>query len=200
MRSFVRGCGLVVLGALLLLASASLLAPARTAKVSGSSWVSYTVTFVPFSSSSSVIGSPSLGASFVDRVLSSYHSPAVGLGQALYADSMQFQIDDAYALAFFLHESSFGTTGIARFTHSVGNIRCSGYPTCFQGFRSYSSWQAGAWDWFRLIKQEYLPHGLSTVQAIVPVYAPSSDGNDVNAYIAAVLHAVATWRAGRVWV
>ncbi len=104
------------------------------------------------------------------------------------------------ALAFFLHESSFGTTGVARVTRSLGNIICSGYPTCFQGFRSYASWQVGAWDWFRLIKYEYLPRGLSTVQAIVPVYAPASDHNDVPAYIAAVVQAVATWRAGRVSV
>src|SRR5947209_7224458 len=48
--------------------------------------------------SDSVIGSPSLSAAFVDRVLSSYQSPAVGLGAALYADSQTFHIDDAYAL------------------------------------------------------------------------------------------------------
>ena len=150
--------------------------------------------------SGSVIGSPSLSASFVDQVLTAYHSPAVGLGAALYADSQQFHIDDAYALAFFLHESAFGTTGVARYTRSLGNIICSGYATCFDGFRQYTSWQAGAWDWFRLIKYEYLPRGLTTVQAIVPVYAPSSDGNDVAAYVAAVLSAVSTWRAGRLWV
>ncbi len=150
--------------------------------------------------SGSVIGSPSLSASFIDRVLSAYQSPAVGLGAALYADSVQFHLDDAYALAFFLHESSFGTTGVARYTRSLGNLICSGYATCYDGFRSYPSWQVGAWDWFRLIRYEYLPRGLTTVQTIVPVYAPASDGNTPSAYIAAVLHAVATWRAGRLWV
>ena len=142
----------------------------------------------------------SLSAVFIDRVLATYGSPAVGLGRALYTDSRQFHIDDAYALAFFLHESSFGTAGVARFTRSLGNIRCSGNATCLEGYRSYASWQVGAWDWFRLLKQEYLPRGLSTVQAIVPVYAPASDHNDVRVYIAAVLHAVGVWRAGRVWV
>ncbi len=110
--------------------------------------------------------------------LATYGSPAVGLGRALVADSQHFHIDDVYALAFFLHEIAFGTTGVARFTRSLGNIICSGYPTCFQGFRSYASWQVGAWDWFRLLTSEYLPRGLSTVQAIVPVYAPASDGNN----------------------
>ena len=88
----------------------------------------------------------------------------------------------------------------AQFTRSIGNIRCSGYATCLQGFRSYASWQVGAWDWFRLLKDEYFPRGLVTVQTIVPVYAPASDHNDVGAYIAAVLHAVQVWRAGHVRV
>ena len=200
MRSLVRWCGLVVLAVLLLAASLSLFAPSRSPVFGGSPWSSHAVTVVPFSSSSSVIGSPSLSAAFVDRVLATYGSPAVGLGRALYADSKQFQIDDAYALAFFLHESVFGTMGVARFTRSIGNIRCSGYATCLEGFRSYASWQVGAWDWFRLLKDEYLPRGLTTVQSIVPVYAPASDHNNVVAYIAAVLHAVQAWHAGRVWV
>lgn len=202
MRSFVRGCGLLALAVLVLLALSSLFAPSRTPAFGGSPLSSHQMTVVPFPSpvSSSVIGGPSLSASFIDRVLAAYHSPAVGLGRALVADSQRFHIDDVYALAFFLHESSFGTAGVARYTRSLGNIICSGYPTCFEGFRSYASWQAGAWDWFRLLTYEYLPRGLTTVQAIVPVYAPASDGNNPASYIAAVLQARATWRAGRVEV
>jgi hypothetical protein len=201
MRAFVRWCGLLALGALLLLSLTSLYGPSHTPTFGGSPLSSHSMTVVVFSSSSSsVIGGPSLSASFIDRVLARYGSPAVGLGRALVADSEQFHIDDAFALAFFLHESTFGTTGVARFTRSLGNIICSGYPTCFQGFRSYASWQVGALDWFRLIKFEYLPRGLTTVQAIVPMYAPVSDHNDVSGYIAAVVQAVATWRAGRLWV
>jgi hypothetical protein len=202
MRAFVRGCGLLALGVLLLLSLASLYAPSRSPVFGGSPFSSHpmTVMVFPSSSASSVIGGPSLSAAFVDRVLATYGSPAVGLGRALVADSLRFHIDDVYALAFFLHESSFGTAGVARVTRSLGNIICSGYGTCFQGFRLYSSWQVGAWDWFRLLASEYLPRGLSTVQTIVPVYAPSSDGNNPDSYIVAVLHAVATWRAGRVEV
>jgi hypothetical protein len=200
MRAFVRRCGLLALAVLLLLALASLFAPSRTPAFGGSPLSSHHMTVVVFPSASSVIGGPSLSAVFIDRVLTSYGSPAVGLGRALVADSLRFHIDDVYALAFFLHESSFGITGVARFTRSLGNIICSGYPTCIQGFRSYASWQVGAWDWFRLLASEYLPRGLSTVQAIVPVYAPASDGNNPDSYIAAVLQAVATWHAGRVRV
>jgi len=200
LRSFVRGCGLLALAVLLGLSLASLFAPSRTPAFGGSPLSSHAMTVIVFPASSSVIGGPSLSAAFIDRVLATYGSPAVGLGRALVADSQRFHIDDVYALAFFLHESSFGTAGVARVTRSLGNIICSGYPTCFQGFRSYSSWQVGAWDWFRLLASEYLPRGLSTVQAIVPVYAPASDGNNPDSYIAAVLQAVSTWHAGRVWV
>jgi hypothetical protein len=202
MRSFVRWCGLLLLGGLLLLLLSSLYGPSRTPAFGGSPLSSHSMTVVAFSSSSasSVIGGPSLSAAFIDRVLARYGSPAVGLGRALVADSQYFQIDDAYALAFFLHESTFGTSGVARVTRSLGNIICSGYAACFQGFRLYPSWQVGALDWFRLIRYEYLPRGLTTVQAIVPVYAPALAGNNPAEYIVAVVQAVATWRAGRVVV
>src|SRR5438105_3907402 len=58
---------------------------------------------------SRVLGLPSLSATFVDRVLAAYHSPAVGLGQTLYQQSRVSGIDDAYALAFFGRESLMGT-------------------------------------------------------------------------------------------
>jgi hypothetical protein len=154
--------------------------------------------------SSSVLGRPSLSASFVNRVLAAYHSPAVGTGQALYDLSLRYGIADEYALAFFLHESSFGTTGVARVTRSLGNIRCSWGYSCINGYRAYSTWQAGYEDWFKLIKYGYLTGQVSrkcpcvTIQQIIPVYAPAADHNDEGAYIAAVLSAVAAWRTGHV--
>lgn len=145
--------------------------------------------------SSSVIGPPTLSAAFVNHVLSQAHSPAQGTGQALYALSQQYTIDDAYALAFFQHESLFGTTGVARATKSLGNIRCTPGYQCIDGFRAYRSWQAGYQDWYALIKNLYVNQWhRSTVSAIIPLYAPASDGNDVGAYIAAVDEAVTIWR------
>ncbi len=156
--------------------------------------------------SSSVLGRPSLSPLFIDRVLAAYHSPAVGTGQALYDLSRSSGIADEYALAFFLHESMFGTTGVARVTRSLGNIRCSWGYRCLDGYRAYSTWQASYEDWFKLIKYGYLTGQVSgkcpcvTVQQIIPVYAPAADHNNESAYIAAVLSAVAAWRAGRVVV
>ncbi len=152
------------------------------------------------SSSSSILGPPSLSVVFINRVLLAYHSPASGLGSVLYQDSLTSGIDDAYPLAFFLHESSMGNNGVAAVTHSLGNIRCTPGWSCYGGYRSYATWAAGFRDWFSLITSEYLPRGLSTVVSIIPVYAPSADHNDEHAYIAAVLSAVSVWRSGRVVV
>ena len=105
----------------------------------------------PDLASSSILGPPSLSVAFVNRVLSAYHSPAVGLGSVLYADSLTYGIDDAYPLAFFLHESSMGNAGMAASTHSLGNIRCTPGWSCLGGYRSYQTWAAGFHDWFSLM-------------------------------------------------
>jgi hypothetical protein len=145
-----------------------------------------------------VRGTPTLTADFVDRVLAAAHSPAQGTGQALYDLSRQYGIDDAYALAFFEHESQFGTTGMARATHSLGNIRCSTGYQCINGYRAYRSWEAGEQDWYRLIHTLYInTWHLTTVEQIIPVYAPASDGNDVAGYIAAIEQAVGYWQRGQ---
>jgi len=146
-------------------------------------------------SSYTVVGPPTLGAAFVNHVLAQAHSPAQGTGQALYNLSKQYGIDDAYALAFFQHESQFGTTGVARVTQSLGNIRCTPGYHCLDGFRAYGSWQAGYQDWYALIRNLYVKQWhRRTVAAIIPLYAPSSDGNDPASYITAVEQAVTTWR------
>jgi hypothetical protein len=152
---------------------------------------------------------PTISAAFVDRVLSAYGSPAAGTGQALYDLGIQSGIDPVYALAFFLHEDSFGETGIGAANHSLGNIRCSAGYACQYGFRYYVTWAEGYQDWYNLILNGYVRgqvtiplagHVCSTVDEIVPVYAPSSDHNNVVAYIAAITRAVDTWRSGRIWV
>jgi hypothetical protein len=146
-----------------------------------------------------VTGPPTLSAAFLNDILALAHSPASGTGQMLYDLSQQYQIDDAYALAFFQHESDYGTTGIARFTRSLGNIRCSEGYTCLDGFRYYATWQRGEQDWYALIRQLYVNQWhLTTVAQIVPIYATASDGNDPASYIEAVDNAVTAWRKGKV--
>src|ERR1700676_652201 len=75
-------------------------------------------------SSYSILGPPTVSATLIDQVLSANNSPATGNGQAIYSDGVKYGIDPVFALAFFMHESSFGTAGIAQLTLSPGNLRC----------------------------------------------------------------------------
>ncbi len=144
----------------------------------------------------SVVGGPSLSASYIDGVLKDAGSPAVGLGGRLSALSEQYHIDDAYALATFRKESTYGTAGMATVTHSLGNIICAGYPTCYGRFRSYQTWDQGAEDFYRLVAREYVGRGLSTVEAIIPVYAPSVE-NNTQQYIGDIRSFMMAFRSGR---
>ncbi len=152
-----------------------------------------------------VVGPPTIDAAFVERVLKKYNSPAAGTGPVWIALGEKYGIDPAYALAFFIHESTAGTApGWAGWkpdgssTHNVGNIICAGYATCFNRFRDYPSWEAGIEDWYRLIANEYVQgRGTTTVEQIIPIYAPAYE-NDVAGYIDTVVGLVADWREGTV--
>ncbi len=142
-----------------------------------------------------VVGAPSVDVALIRRVLQRYNSPAIDEAQALYDLGVARGIDPAYCLAFFIVESAAGTQGVARTTYSVGNIRAlSGQPS-FEGYRQYTNWREGIADWYRLIDELYVHElGLTTVETIVPVYAPSEDRNDPDAYILTVKRLVAGWR------
>jgi hypothetical protein len=152
----------------------------------------------------SVVGAPSIDAAAIDTILSKYGSPAAGTGQSWVKLGQQYGIDPAYAVAFFIHESSAGTNpgwaGIksdGSTTHNVGNIICAGYATCYNRFRDYSSWDEGIADWYKLISDEYVSgRGAASVEQIIPIYAPSSDNNDVPGYINVVVSMVEGWRQG----
>jgi hypothetical protein len=147
-----------------------------------------------------IIGGPSLSAAFVDQVLAAVHSPAQGIGPTLSQLSLRYHLDDAYALAFFHHESDYGTKGVAAHTHSWGNIRCTSGWICDPsgGYRAYPTYAAAAQDWYHLLATVYVARGLTTVSSIIPVYAPGGDHNDEAAYIQSVLSDVTTYRKGRV--
>ncbi|HEY7414657.1 MAG TPA: glucosaminidase domain-containing protein, partial [Ktedonobacteraceae bacterium] len=108
----------------------------------------------------SVLGKPTINADFINRVLAAYHSPAAGKGQALYDLGVKYNIDPAFALAFFMHESGFGTAGEAQTTKSLGNLRCYPGATCVDqdrgGYASYSTWEAGFEAWYQLIRNYYV--------------------------------------------
>jgi hypothetical protein len=150
-----------------------------------------------------VIGAATVDAALIDAVLTKYGSPAAGTGRVWIEMGQRYGLDPAYALAFFIHESSAGTNpGWAGLkpgggtTHNIGNIICAGYPTCFGRFRDYASWEEGIEDWYKLINREYVgDRGVFTVEQIIPIYAPSFE-NDVPNYVNAVVSLVESWQHG----
>ncbi len=148
-----------------------------------------------------VLSAPSISADFINRVLDAYHSPAAGKGQALYDMGKKYGIDPAFALAFFMHESTFGTRGEATASLSLGNLRCIPNFRCQDNYAWFNSWEDGFNAWYELIRNWYVAHrGLVTVDQIIPVYAPAADNNNEAAYIASLKHAIDTWHAGVVMV
>ncbi len=147
-----------------------------------------------------VVGHNSLTVAFMNSVLAYYHSPAAGKGQALYNDGIKYGLDSAYALAFFMHESSFGTTGVARVTLSLSNMRCVPEYRCLNengGYAIFDNWEQSFEAWFKLIRNLYVAYwGRVTVDQIIPKYAPNSDHNNEAGYIASLKHTIDLWHAG----
>lgn len=149
----------------------------------------------------SVTDGPQISAQKIDQILADYGSPAAGTGAIWVALGQKYGINPAYAVAFFIHESSAGTNpnwaGIkpgGATTHNVGNIICAGYATCYGRFRDYPDWQTGIEDWYRLINVEYIQgRGTHTLEQIIPIYAPSIE-NNVPAYVQAVTNLVKSWQ------
>jgi hypothetical protein len=148
----------------------------------------------------SVLGAPSISVDFINQVLDAYHSPAAGQGQALYDLGVKYGIDPAFALAFFQHESSFGTAGEARSSLSLGNLRCIPDAQCTDNYAWFPTWQAGFEAWYKLILNLYVAvWGLTTVDQIIPKYAPTADNNNEAAYIAALKRELDAWHTGQIY-
>lgn len=146
----------------------------------------------------SVLVKPTVTADFINRVLAAYNSPAAGKGQTLYDLGVKYGIDPAFALAFFFHESSLGKAGEARSSLSLGNLRCIPNFKCQDGYAWFNTWEDGFEAWYKLIRNLYVAYwGLTTVDQIIPKYAPAADNNDEAAYIASVKHSIDVWHAGR---
>jgi len=147
----------------------------------------------------SPIGAPTISRTTFKAFLAELHSPAIAEGDSMYSAIVSQGADPALALAFFEHESSGGNAGVASFTKSIGNIRCTPGYSCYDSlgnglFRQYTSWTEGASDWVRLLKYYRDGRGLVTLEQIIPVYAPAVDNNNEAAYVQAVKHRVESLR------
>jgi hypothetical protein len=132
-------------------------------------------------------------------VLERYRSPCAGIGGECYDIIVSSGLDPAVALGFFAHESVFGTRGVAVETLNWGNVRTPVNPARVVGthprsFAIFRSWQDGLRDWCERINERYInQRGLDTVEKAIPIYAPSTDGNNEQRYIEHVNQLVNDW-------
>ena len=122
----------------------------------------------------------------INKLLCNYGNPQVcGTGQTLYKDGQQYGIDPAFALAFFWHESNFGTKGEAYYSKSLGNLRCiNDRGIMYRRLCMVQSWEDGYTAWYSLISNLYIKQwGLSTIDQIIPKYAPAVTTTTKQAYI-----------------
>lgn len=139
------------------------------------------------------------------RVLTRASSPAAASAAAMYEACARRGVDPALLLAFFEHESEYGQRGLCASydLRNPGNVRRAvdehrGTLLDIPGrgpFFKFSSWELGAADWAERMRDRYTRAlGLATVRRAVPVYAPATDRNNPDAYVADVLASVAQWR------
>jgi hypothetical protein len=148
---------------------------------------------------------PRFGLPRFTAVLTDIASPAAPDAALLYRICVDAGIDPCVALAFFAHESHFGTdpnsVTVRYDLHSWGNVRTPYYvalgsviATDRGPFARYDSYPISLFDWADRIKFRYgKERGLTTVETIVPVYAPASDHNAPAVYVAAIRSLVAKW-------
>ncbi len=143
-----------------------------------------------------VQAAPRISATQFARVLDRAKSPAASDAAALYRIPLGRGLDPAVALAFFAHELTYGTAGVAVRSRNWGNLR-RGPRALYvaNGFAYYAHWTDSLSDWTDLIATTYIARlGLTTVKTILERYAPSSDGNAPARYAAIVATLVARWQ------
>jgi murein DD-endopeptidase MepM/ murein hydrolase activator NlpD len=120
---------------------------------------------------------PSITADQFDAILRDYNSPAVGLGTPVTLYAEKKNIDNAYVLYMFIHESTAGNKGVAVHTKSTGNIKCTN-GNCYEGFQVYSSWEEGFRKQIDLLADYRDNQGDKTIIEALRRWAPASDNND----------------------
>jgi hypothetical protein len=141
-----------------------------------------------------VVAPPSVPAALVDAVLAREGSPLAGQGAYIVVAGRRSGVDPVFLLAFVSHFDL--SHPLPATAHNVGHIRASGGEPAVDGYRVYPTWQAGVDAWYALIHDRYAGQwGLRTLDAIAPVYAPSTQAG-VEAELADLRAMIAAWRAG----
>jgi hypothetical protein len=141
---------------------------------------------------------PRISADRFAAFLREVGSPAAGEAHDSWSAVAAEGVDPLFALAVFWHESRCGTTGVvAQYDlRNPGATRSSrtgvGEPVIIPGrgqFWRYPSWVHGFRDLARRLVDPgfvYRQRGAWSVEQIIPLWAPASDGNNPASYVAAV--------------
>lgn len=152
-----------------------------------------------------VLHAPSVSVQAIWRALREAGSPLDddsarrnGRGYAAYIwdAGRAWGVDPAILMGMFNAESNYGRRGVARLTHSPGNMRATtpAQPNV-EGYASYPDWFAGIDATYALLHQ-YAAQGATTIDAAIPIWAPSSDHNDPAAYITIIQDTMESIAAG----
>ncbi|MFO7255999.1 MAG: N-acetylmuramoyl-L-alanine amidase [Bacillota bacterium] len=155
---------------------------------------------MPISRATKVVGvGPDLSRERFIQVLQEAGSPAAPEAGAGYDEVVKRRVSPAFALAIFRHESRFGLVGIVPQydLKNPGATRSTrtGVGTVVEipgrgPFVRYPSWTAGWADLAeRLVDPTYAyaRAGAVTIEQIIPIWAPATDGNSPESYIQAVV-------------
>ena len=137
------------------------------------------------------------------------NSPAAGEAHGAYSSIATNRVSIAFALAVFNHESQMATDPAAIVvkynTRNPGNCRSLRADSGAHGtvidtprgeFVQYQSWTDGWRDLsYRLVDPHYayVQEGRRTIRQIIERFAPSTDSNDPDAYVNAVVKDMNTW-------
>lgn len=136
------------------------------------------------------------------RVLVEAGSPAASRSRVVWSYCVARQVSPAWLLAVFHHESGYGLHGTATETCSYGNTRRPSFGVPDIGivagrsgyFSAYANWADGGVSTVARICDYHHYYGNAyTVREITPIWAPSSDGNNTERYISAVLADIEAW-------
>ena len=151
-----------------------------------------------------LLGPPSISVGAFTSILQAAKSPAASEATGIFNALVKYGVDPAVGLAIFQHESSFGKSGTATKTLSIGNSRYYGdqglgitkYVTASNGsFANYPSYTVAAEDLGRLLSSSMYGKSANynTVRTFAAKYAPAADHNSPSGYGAAVANSLAKW-------
>jgi N-acetyl-anhydromuramyl-L-alanine amidase AmpD len=143
-----------------------------------------------------VTGPPSVSQPVFEQFLRQRDSPIAPIAEEAYRAVTAAGVDPNFALAMWWHEGQAGKDGAAARNRNIGNLRPKRDGTIgravdisFDYFRMYRNWLDSVRDWAELLGGP--AYRDLDVRTAIGVYAPKSDGNVPEAYVAAVLSIMA---------